>query len=390
MRYYLLLGLLIIGLLPQSLLAQQLDATDTAEIQQKALRHVRQLEGLLNVISQSDEYFRKYDFDQLIRDYYTDQSNYQIFRDSLVVVEDDLNPKDETRDYENLLTIKNYLKAFFSLYAKSPPPSVIFDNYEVSDVRKNEFTYVEVFYDSKFRNRHRAFPDLTYPLRRRKATVKAEPQAGGWRVVITDLSYAQPNEPVAVAPADEVAPATAAPVAVTEQEVPDDTATAPPMSTLAEESTILPEISEAETEPEPEVADLPIDNTFENTRSIYRKDKTYQLPLRANPTSPPTSLMLYQGAELVEDLSRTLADSSFTWQVPQEIAEGDNYQFRFYDPVTEAVVESTPFEIKRKARWPLVAGAAGVAAVVYLVVSSSGDGGGDGGSDELPAPPSPK
>lgn len=383
MKYYLHVVLLILGLLPQSLHAQQLDATDTAEIQQKALRYVQQFEGLLNVISQSDDYFRKYDFNQLIRNYYTDQSNYQIFRDSLVVVEDDLNPKEEAQDSENFLTIKNYLKAFFSLYAKSPPPSVIFDNYEVSDVRQNEFRYVEVFYDSKFRNRHRAFPDLAYPERRRKATVKAEPQAGGWRLVITDLSYAQPTEP-----ADEVAPITHAPVAITDPAVPDDTAIAPPTSSRAEEPMVSPEISEPA--PEPEVADLPVDNTFENTRRIYRKGKTYSLPLRTHPTSPPTALMLYREATLIEDLSRSLADSSFAWQVPQEMAEGNNYQFRFYDPATETVVESTPFEIKRKARWPLVAGAVGAAAVVYLVVSSSGNGGGDGGSDELPAPPSPK
>ncbi len=151
MKHFLPASLLISAwlLLPPSLHAQPLNALDTAEIQQKALRYVRQFEGLLNVISQSDEYFRKYDFDQLIRNYYTDQSNFQIFRDSLVVVEDDLNPKKEAQDYKNLLTIKNYLKAFFSLYAKSPPPSVIFENYEVSDVRQNEFTYVEVFYDSK-------------------------------------------------------------------------------------------------------------------------------------------------------------------------------------------------------------------------------------------------
>ena len=87
MIYLLRVGLFaLIFSLPLALRAQQLDATDTAEIQKKAIRHVRQFEGLLNVISQSDEYFRKYDFDQLIRNYYTDASNYQIFRDSLVVV----------------------------------------------------------------------------------------------------------------------------------------------------------------------------------------------------------------------------------------------------------------------------------------------------------------
>ena len=390
MIYLLRVGLFaLIFSLPLALRAQQLDATDTAEIQKKAIRHVRQFEGLLNVISQSDEYFRKYDFDQLIRNYYTDASNYQIFRDSLVVVVDDLNPKQEAPEYENLLTIKNYLKTFFSLYAKSPPPSVVFDNYEVSAVRQGDFTYVEIFYDSKFRNRHRAFPDLAYPVRRRKVTVKAEPAPGGWRVVITDVSYASPTIPTdAAAPTAKVASSTV-PVAVTSAPIPANEAKVLPTASTPTKEPEIDSIASSEPQATPAVAELPVDNAFTDTRGTYRKGKKYRLPLQINPTAPPSSLMLYQGSELIDDLSRTL-DADLRWQVPRKMAEGNNYQFRFYDPATEEVVESPTFEIKRKARWPLVAGAVGVAAVVYLVVSNGDDGGGGEEDNLLPAPPSPK
>ena len=383
---------IITTLLPASLYAQELDATDTAEIQQKALRHVRQFEGLLNLISQPDEYFRKYGFDGLIQSYYDDQSTYQIFRDSLVVIEDDLNPSAKVRNYGNLLTIKNYLQAFFSLYEKSPATSVFFDNYEVSEVKQGDFTYVEVFYDSEFRNKHRAYPNLTYPVRRRKATVKAERQAVGWQVAITDIGYARSadDSPPPVAKTDSATQA-ATPVAAIEQEPIDSIIASRPVTqldTTAEEAAVLPEVSEPE--PPPAVSEEPlIGNAFENTRRVYRKGKTYPLPIRANPTSPPASLMLYRETELVEDLTRTLADSSFAWQVPEEVSGGDNYQLRLYDPVSQEVVESAAFAIKRKARWPLAAAAVGVATLVYIIVSGDDDGG-SGGDDELPAPPSPK
>ena len=193
MRYFLPTGLLIIGLLPLSLQAQKLSAADSAEIQQKALRHVRQFEGLLNLVAQPDKYFRKYSFTKLIRSFYDEQSDYQIFRDSLVAIEDDLNPKAQPDD-NNFLTIKDYLKAFFSFYEKSPIASVFFSEYEVSPVKQGEFTYVEVFYLSEFTNRHRAYPDRAYPLRYHKATLRAQRQEDGWQVVIANINYKLPGE----------------------------------------------------------------------------------------------------------------------------------------------------------------------------------------------------
>ena len=379
-RSFLRIGWLVaIGMVPLALSAQSLDATDTAEIQQKALRHVRQLEGLLNVISQSDEYFRKYSFDQLIRNYYSDQSSYQIFRDSLVVVEDDLNPKPMEQDYGNLLTIKDYLKAFFSLYQKSPPPSVVFSNYEVSDVKNDEFLYVEVQYDSKFRNRHRAYPDLPYPVRRRRATVKAEPQNSGWRVIITDIGYARPGD-------ERPSP----PVALRRTE-PRDTTKAVDPSSLSETKR-PPTAAPVPSESGPATESVNSSSSaFANTRRVYRIGKKYPLPVQFRAAPPSASLVLYQDEEMIRDVSNYLADSVQEWQIPRTLSPGGNYYLRFYNPVSEEATESPTFSVRRRARWPWIVGAIGAAAVVYAV-TNGGDGAAESPeeNDELPPPPFPE
>ena len=371
-----LFGLLLLP--PLGAQAQPLDAADTAEIRQKAGRHVRQFEGLLNLISQPDEYFRKYGFDALVRSYYQEQSGYQIFRDSLVVVEDDLNPRARVQRYGHLLTIKEYLKAFFSLYEKSPVTSVFFDRYRVSEVQQGDFTYVEVRYDSEFRNHHRAFPGVPYPVRARKATVKAERTTSGWRVMIADLSYDRPTFPEApLAVATDKPPSlriasTAPTIPEAPTESPSYQVRAIPAPALASDTTLI-----AEAAPK---------NPFGPLRRVYRLGKTYQLPLLPQATDPDASLLLYQDEQLVEDISTVLTDSTQAWQVPKQLPPGDRYYLRLVSPVTETTAESVPFAIKRRARWPWVVGAVAAAAVVVAILNSGNEA---ASNDELPAPPAP-
>ena len=376
MKYSLLTSVLVILSLPLVLRAQPLDAADTIEIRQKALRHVRQFEGLLNLISQPDEYFRKYGFEALIRSYYREQSSYQIFRDSLVVVEDDLNPRTQTKGYGHLLTIKEYLKAFFSLYEKSPVTSVFFDRYGVSDVQQGDFTYVEVRYESEFRNRHRAYPSVPYPVRFRKATVRAKRTPTGWHVTITDVGFDRP-----AAPEDPVAVASGKPrtrrLASTQPNAPQPPAELPsvPVSSVL---TPRPDTTA--------LAKIAPEKLFDSLRLTYRTGKTYLLPLSPEAASSAASLLLYQDGQLVEDLSAVLADSTHAWPVSQDLPTGDRYQFRLYDPTTETTTESAPFVIRRRARWPWVVGAVAAAAVVVAIL---GNGDEAAPNDELPAPPAP-
>ncbi len=371
-KYILPISLSGLLLLPPVVQAQPLEAADTAEIRQKALRHVRQFEGLLNLISQPDEYFRKYGFEALVRSYYHEQSGYQIFRDSLVVVEDDLNPRARVQRYGHLLTIREYLKAFFSLYEKSPVTSVFFDRYRVSEVQQGDFTYVEVRYASEFRNHHRAFPNVPYPVRARKATVKAERTASGWQVMITDLSYDRPTTSKAPLAVVSGKPSTRR-VASTAPNTP--------------ESLSEPPSRQVRSVPAPDttlIADAAPENLFGPLRRVYRPGETYQLPLSPQTTASEATLLLYQDDQFVEDISAVLTDSTYAWPVPKQLASKDYYHLRRYDPATNTTVESAPFAIKRRARWPWVAVA--VAAVVVAILSSGDDASAD---NELPAPPTP-
>ena len=291
MKYVLLTGLLVAN--GFSIRAQQLTITpaDIEEIQQEALRHVRQFEGLLNVLAQPDQYFKEYNYQELIRDYYAEGSEYQVFRDSLVMVENDLNPEEMSEDSSlPRLTLKDYLEAFFTLYEKSPVASVFFSNYAVSPVKQGERVYVEVFYTSEFAGRPRAYPNLTYPLRQRTARVAAQPQPDGWQVFITELSDTRPT------------------AASSEGEV---------------------------------------TNRFSELARVYRPGKTYSLPIRINEDKPPSSLILYRDGQQVEDLSDVLTDSSFIWRVPKKIERGSGYRLQLYDPLSQKTIESSPFTIKR-------------------------------------------
>ena len=288
--------ILVIGaLLTQSLTlsAQELSAVDSIRVQEVALRHVKQFEGLLNLIAQPDKYFRKYSFAKLVQSFYREQSDYQIFRDSLVAVEDNLNPSAHP-DADNFLSIKNYLEAFFSFYEKSPVNSVFFSNYEVSPVKQGEFTYVEVFYQSEFTNRHRAYPDQPYPVRYSKATLRAQQKEGDWQVFISNINYYQPD--------------------------------GVPAPVIAEEQTPEPEpIYQASISTLPQAA-----------------DRKASLPSAPRDDEP------------IKDLSDALSDSTGTWEVLDRLDRGSDYQLRLYDsisvlkPVGQLAFVSSPAALKTK------------------------------------------
>ena len=288
MKRYLTVGWLII-LCVSSLWAQEMTASDIKDIQQRALRNVRQFEGTLNLIAQPNEYLRENNVDELIRGQYQLGLSSQIFRDSLAVIENDLSLHARL-DNSDSLTVSEYLTLFASVYEKSPASSVFFNNYEVSPVRQQgKYVYVDVRYTSEFTNGHQSYPNQSFPLRRKQTTCTAQRRDGSWQVAITRI------------------------------------VNLPPVGDGASPST----------------------NVFTQVPRVYRPGKTYTLPIRVNPEAPPSSLILYRNEEQVEDLSRILTDSMLTWKVPRPIARRGDYRFRLYDPVSGKVIESSPFTIKK-------------------------------------------
>ena len=287
MRYCLSAFFLIaMSLLPCR--AQELTADDIREIKENALRHVRQFEALLNLIAQPDEYLRENNVDELIEDYYQPTSDYQIFRDSSVLVPNDLNPTVSDRPP---ITIKEYLGLFYSVYKKSPVASVFFNNYEVSSVRQGERTHVEVSYTNEFANEHVNYPEQLYSSDRKRVILEAQRQSDGWQVLITSIVN-------------------------------------PPSEETANAATTL----------------------FDQLERVYRPGKTYPLPIRIDTDAPPSLLFLYRNDQQVEDLSMLLTDSSPEWQVPKRIERGEGYRFIMHDTVSQKIIESSAFTIRRGIR----------------------------------------
>ena len=386
MKYF-LLALCIIIALPLS--AQELTRADTIEIQEKAVRHLRQFEGLLNLISQPDEYFRKYNFEGLAQRYYQEGSNYQIFRDSAVVIEDDLNPRLRAGQGGDLRTIKEYLRAFFALYEKSPVSTIFFDNFEVSPVQEGDYRYVEVFYDSEFQGRYLPAPDVPYPMQAKKATVKAIREEGVWKVLITDISLATQENvskvvPTEAPPAGAATPTTEVPAE--ENPVPEE----PVAEAVPADST---ETIPVDTLSAPSSEELPAQQTaevvFAQVKSRYRRGKTYDISLDVDSLTGSESLALYRNDTLQQTLP-TGSNNPLTWTVPEELPLGNDYQFRLNDPASDTALSSAPFRVARKRPWALYAGAtAGAAVILYLLLNNDSE---DSPAENnlLPEPPNPE
>ena len=289
---YVLLPLLLVASL-ESLRAQApaITSSDIAQIQQQALRSVRQFEGLLNVLAQPDQYFKENNYRELIQNYYQAGSEYQIFYDSLVMIESDLDPTTQSNDSAEFLPIKDYLEAFFVQYEKSPVASVFFSDFNVSAVKQGEVTYVEVSYSSEFTGHSQSHPDLSYPVRQRTVRVMAQLQADQWQVFIIKLR----SRTLKVVPVEE------------------------------RRNTKFLEVSR-----------------------VYQPGKTYSLPIQINQEAPPSSLILYRDDQQVEDLSDVLVDSSLTWRVPQQIERGSGYRWELYDPSARETLKSDSFIIRKR------------------------------------------
>ena len=324
----------------------------------------------------------------LARRYYQEGSNYQIFRDSAVVIEDDLNPRLRAAQEGDLRTIKEYLKAFFALYEKSPVSTIFFDDFEVSPVQEGDYRYVEVFYDSEFQGRYRPTPDVPYPTRVKKATVRAVREEGIWKVLITDISSATPEEvsqPVSseVTPRQEIAQETPTPEEPAAEALPADSTAmisteATPIDTLS-----APPSEEAPTQPTAEVV-------FAQVKSRYRRGKTYDITLNIDSLTGSESLDLYRNDTLQQILPIT-GNNALTWTVPEELPLGSDYQFRFAGFASDTTLSSTPFRVVRKRPWALYAGAtAGAAVILYLLLDGGSDEVSPAGDNLLPEPPNPE
>ena len=258
----------------------------------------------------------------------------------------------------------------------------------MSAVKEGDYRYVEVFYDSEFQGRYRPTPDVPYPTRVKKATVRAVREEGVWKVLITDISSATPEEvsqPISseVTPRQEIAQETPTPEEPAAEVFPADSTTMIPTEATPIDTLATPPSEEASTQPTAEVV-------FAQVKSRYRRGKTYDITLNIDSLTGSESLDLYRNDTLQQILPIT-GSNALTWTVPEELPLGSDYQFRFVGLASDTTLSSTPFRVARKRPWALYAGAtAGAAVILYLLLDGGSDEVSPAGDNLLPEPPNPE
>ncbi|MCU0354992.1 MAG: PorT family protein [Cytophagales bacterium] len=171
--------------------AQKLTTRDVEEIQTKAKSTLLEYENLLNYISFEDG--TEKEIQNAIERSYMPSTN-QIFINKKVIVEDDVFPgfnKDNTQD----LDIEKYLNKLAVYYTKTTDASIRFSSIQISNVKKKDFYYVKVLFESQFGSTYRE-TNAKYPSRQRLAVITAEQNAGKWITRIAGVTYYDPFKPI--------------------------------------------------------------------------------------------------------------------------------------------------------------------------------------------------
>ncbi len=333
---------------------QSLTRGDTLEIKNKARFCIRQFEDILNQLAKPDDVFRTYNVDNFISKFYETTSNDQIFRDSSVLIEDDLHPGSRPPTFEKEKPIKRYLLDFYQFYEKSPGVSVIFSNIQVSDVQQGDYIYVNVTYESEFLNKHK-YIDIPYTQHKKIATIKAESGSNGWKALITFNGFyktpvIEKDEAIVLDDRDKIQISTP-------PSLPEDSI--PAIETNAKNTAGIINVNDA-----------------------YKRGKSFSIEWNDN-FENPTSLRLYQGGTFKQDLASSITNSSYTGVIPKKIKPGSGYNFQLYDPATKATLESGNFKIQRKIPLGLqIPVYVGAGVLIYFLINGGGDDG--GGNNDCP------
>ncbi|WP_215235774.1 tetratricopeptide repeat protein [Dyadobacter linearis] len=186
--------LLILGVLTISSPAfaqDSLTIRDEQEIQLLAQRKVEKgLSDLLNTIAFEDlgEFERK----ALRADSYGSSPN-KIFFNEKVIVEDDVNPEHTSKHTGADVPVERYLADFELFYPKSIDRTVSFSGFKVSKLKKSDYYYVKVYFQSRFGGVHSQIK-TPYKETNRVAEVRAERKGKKWLAYITGLGFATPAD----------------------------------------------------------------------------------------------------------------------------------------------------------------------------------------------------
>ena len=188
----LLLFVAVFGTARRGIAQDSLSSRDASEIRYKAERMVRtELNDLLNTLSNNS--YQTLEVVESIHSSYSDNSRNRIFRDSLVLVEPDINPAVVHSGQAGEEPLGKYLRDIDLLYKKSDSATITFEHIRCSPVKKNEALYVKVFFNSLFSGRS-AISEQAYTTTNRIAEIKAEKDGNQWRLYIVRLAFFNPED----------------------------------------------------------------------------------------------------------------------------------------------------------------------------------------------------
>lgn len=191
------IAILILGVLNGNryVIAQDsLSIRDQQEIQLLAQRKVEKgLGDLLNTIAFEDlgDFERK----ALRADSYGSSPN-KIFFNEKVIIEDDVNPAHTSKQTSADVPVERYLADFELFYAKSTDRTVSFSGFKISKLKRSDYYYVKVYFQSRFGGAHSQIK-TPYKETSRVAEVRAEKKGRKWVTYITGLGFATRSDSVA-------------------------------------------------------------------------------------------------------------------------------------------------------------------------------------------------
>jgi|GEM_PF-1486172 len=171
--------------------AQDLTVKEGAEISYQAKNAITELQDLLNFVTFAD--LPPNELKEVIANSYSASKN-QIFYNKEVVVEDDIDPANRlgrTRD----LDVEKYLNTLDVFYEKTIDASISFSNIQVSNVKKKDFIYIKVYFESHFGGKYKKTGAVYQPVKR-MAQLRAERAGTRWKARIIGISFYDPQKPL--------------------------------------------------------------------------------------------------------------------------------------------------------------------------------------------------
>ncbi|MCF6130908.1 tetratricopeptide repeat protein [Flavobacterium wongokense] len=165
---------------------------DGKEISYQAQATIESLQNLLNYVTFSDN--APSELAEVLANSYKPSRN-RVFYDSKIIIEDDLNPASGLGNTKDSFA-ENYLNDLDLQYEKTTDATITFSNITVSNVKKKDYIFVKVRFDSNFGSKYKP-NDTPYATRQREALIRMDKTgATKWEALIMAISFYNPQNPI--------------------------------------------------------------------------------------------------------------------------------------------------------------------------------------------------